>query len=108
MKLEIKENIPILVTCGLPYANGACHIGHLRTYIPADIYVRCLRKLGYNVLFVCGSDTHGTPIVINAEEAGTTPEKFAERYHELLGRDIQKARSGIQPLWEHRFANQPR
>jgi len=90
MKLEIKENIPILVTCGLPYANGACHIGHLRTYIPADIYVRCLRKLGYNVLFVCGSDTHGTPIVINAEEAGTTPEKFAERYHEYWGETFKK------------------
>jgi methionyl-tRNA synthetase len=74
-------NGPLLITCGLPYANGPCHIGHLRTYIPADIYVRCLRKLGNNPLFVCGSDTHGTPIVINAEQQGTTPEKFAAYYH---------------------------
>ncbi|MGA7075166.1 MAG: methionine--tRNA ligase, partial [Halobacteriota archaeon] len=74
-------NRPLLVTCGLPYANGPCHIGHLRTYIPADIYVRCLKKLRQNPLFVCGSDTHGTPIVINAEQQGTTPEKFAAYYH---------------------------
>jgi len=79
--MTLDENRPILVTCGLPYANGPCHIGHLRTYIPADIYVRCLRKLQQNLLFVCGSDTHGTPIVISAEQQGTTPEKFVAYYH---------------------------
>ena len=75
----------LLITCGLPYANGPCHIGHLRTYIPADIYVRSLRKLKRDVLFVCGSDTHGTPIVINAEQQGTTPAKFAAYYHRYWG-----------------------
>ena len=72
---------PILVTCGLPYANGRCHIGHLRTYVPADIFVRSLRKQGQEVVFVCGSDAHGTPVVVNAEEQGTTPEKLAKKYH---------------------------
>ena len=48
----------VLVTAALPYVNGECHIGHLRTYVPADIFTRMLRKLGYKVLFVCGSDTH--------------------------------------------------
>ena len=48
----------VLVTAALPYVNGECHIGHLRTYVPADIFMRTLRKLGYKVLFVCGSDTH--------------------------------------------------
>jgi len=71
----------VLVTCGLPYANGPCHVGHLRTYIPADIFVRYLRKLGQEVVFVCGSDTHGTPIVVNAEEQGITPQELVERYH---------------------------
>ncbi len=75
------EDTPMLVTCGLPYANGPCHIGHLRTYIPADIYVRCLKKLHKDPVFVCGSDTHGTPIVINAEQQGVTPEQFAAQYH---------------------------
>jgi len=73
---------PILVTCGLPYANGPCHIGHLRTYVPADIFVRSLRKMGEDVLFVCGSDAHGTPIVVNAESQGIAPPELVARYHD--------------------------
>lgn len=72
---------PILVTCGLPYANGPCHLGHLRTYVPADIFVRGMRRMGKEVLFVCGSDAHGTPIVVNAEAKGTTPKELVARYH---------------------------
>ena len=72
---------PVLVTCGLPYANGPCHIGHLRTYIPADVFVRYLRKTGQKVVFVCGSDTHGTPVVVNAEERGIRPAELVEEYH---------------------------
>lgn len=75
------DDKPVLVTCGLPYANGKCHIGHLRTYIPADILVRSLHKQGQETVFVCGSDTHGTPIVVSAEELGTTPHKLIETYH---------------------------
>ena len=80
------KDTPVLVTCGLPYANGPCHIGHLRTYIPADIYVRMLRKLGNNVVFVCGSDTHGTPIIMNAESLGIPPEKLVDKYHDHFER----------------------
>jgi methionyl-tRNA synthetase len=72
---------PTLVTCGLPYANGPCHLGHLRTYVPADIFVRGLRKMGRDVLFVCGSDAHGTPIVVNAEAQGLTPKQLVAKYH---------------------------
>ncbi len=72
---------PVLVTCGLPYANGKAHIGHLRTYVPADIFARSLKKEGREVTFVCGSDTHGTPIVVNAEELGITPKELVEIYH---------------------------
>jgi len=71
-----------LVTCGLPYANGKAHIGHLRTYIPADVYVRYLRMLGEEVIFVCGSDCHGTPIVVNAEQVGLTPKQLVDIYHD--------------------------
>jgi methionyl-tRNA synthetase len=70
-----------LVTCGLPYVNGPAHIGHLRTYIPADIYVRFLRKLSKKIAFVCGSDSHGTPIIVNAEELGVHPKELVEKYH---------------------------
>lgn len=71
----------MLVTCGLPYANGPMHIAHLRTYVPADIFVRFLRKMGQEVLFICGSDTHGTPITVKAEEENVLPIDIVERYH---------------------------
>ncbi|MDY0267111.1 MAG: methionine--tRNA ligase [Methanimicrococcus sp.] len=73
---------PMIVTCGLPYANGMAHIGHLRTYIPADTYVRAQRKQGKEVVFICGSDTHGTPIVVNAEKEKMTPKELVTVYHE--------------------------
>ncbi len=72
---------PVLVTCGLPYANGKAHVGHLRTYVPADIFVRALKKQGQEVTFVCGSDTHGTPIVVNAEQLNITPKELVRKYH---------------------------
>ncbi|AEA47770.1 methionine--tRNA ligase [Archaeoglobus veneficus] len=71
-----------LVTCGLPYANGKAHIGHLRTYVPADVYVRYLKMLGEDVIFICGSDCHGTPIVVNAEKEGISPRELVDRYHD--------------------------
>lgn len=73
---------PLLVTCGLPYTNGPCHLGHLRTYVPADCYVRYMRRMGEEVVFVCGSDNHGTPIVVSAEAEGVTPRQMSEKYHE--------------------------
>jgi methionyl-tRNA synthetase len=72
---------PLLVTCGLPYTNGPCHLGHLRTYVPADAYVRYMRRIGEEVVFVCGSDNHGTPIVVSAEDAGISPRALSEQYH---------------------------
>ena len=73
---------PAVVTCGLPYANGALHIGHLRTYVGGDIMTRALRLLGQDVAFVSGSDMHGTPVAVNAAAEGVDPKTFAMRYHE--------------------------
>ncbi|MFB6122667.1 MAG: methionine--tRNA ligase [Haloferacaceae archaeon] len=73
---------PAVVTCGLPYANGDLHIGHLRTYVGGDVYARALRKLGQRTAFVSGSDMHGTPVAVNADQAGVTPEEFALDWHE--------------------------
>ena len=73
---------PAVVTCGLPYANGALHIGHLRTYVGGDIMTRALRLLGQDVAFVSGSDMHGTPVAVNAAAEGVDPRTFAMRYHE--------------------------
>jgi len=73
---------PAVVTCGLPYANGDLHVGHLRTYVGGDVYSRALKRLGQQTAFVCGSDMHGTPVAVNAEKEGVSPEEFALEWHE--------------------------
>ena len=82
MHEDFPTDAPAVVTCGLPYANGDLHVGHLRTYVSGDAYSRALDRLGQNVAFVCGSDMHGTPIAVNAAEEGVDPETFAMQYHE--------------------------
>jgi len=73
-----------LITSALPYANGALHLGHLAgAYLPADIYVRYLRLLGRDVVWVCGSDEHGAAITIQAKKEGTTPREIIDKYHAL-------------------------
>jgi methionyl-tRNA synthetase len=66
----------ILVTSALPYANGSIHIGHLVEYIQTDIWVRFQRLVGNTVLYVCGDDAHGTPIMLKAKQQGVEPEAF--------------------------------
>ena len=80
-------NLPkrYLITAALPYANGLKHIGHLAgAYLPADIYVRYLRAQKRDVVFVCGSDEHGTAIPIQAMKEGTTPRAIIDKYHGLI------------------------
>jgi len=79
---EFPTDRPAVVTCGLPYANGDLHIGHLRTYVGGDVYARALRKLGQETAFVSGSDMHGTPVAVNADREGVSPEAFALEWHE--------------------------
>lgn len=73
------------VTAALPYANGPKHIGHLAgAYIPADVYVRYLRLMGKDVIFVCGSDEHGTAIPNQALKENTTPQAIINKYDALI------------------------
>ena len=72
----------ILVCVAWPYCNGDMHIGHIAgAYLPADIFARYHRLRGNHVLMVSGSDTHGTPITVRAEEEGITPRQVVDRYH---------------------------
>ena len=74
-----------LVTSALPYANGPLHIGHLAgAYLPADIYVRYLRLMGRDVVYVCGSDEHGAAITVKARKENTTPQAVVDQYHAIL------------------------
>ena len=77
-----------LVTNALPYANGPLHLGHLVGYIQADIWVRARRMRGDTVHYVCADDTHGTPIMLAAEKAGTTPEAFIAAIQQGHERDF--------------------
>jgi len=80
----------IFISCALPYANGPCHLGHLRsTYIPADIYARYNRMINRDVLLVCASDEHGTPIAVKADKEGKKPIEIAERYHNMIAQDLK-------------------
>ena len=71
----------ILIGVAWPYANGPLHLGHIAgSYLPADIFARFHRLRGNEVLMVSGSDAHGTPVTLRAEEDGVTPGETAARY----------------------------
>ncbi|MFN7091985.1 MAG: methionine--tRNA ligase [Allorhizobium sp.] len=80
-----------LITSALPYINGTKHLGNLAgSLLPADVQARHLRQCGGEVLFVCGTDEHGTPAEIAAAAAGLTPREFCDREH-LRHREIYEA-----------------
>lgn len=85
MKNKTKNYKRYTVTSALPYANGPIHIGHLAgVYVPADIYVRYLRSKGVDVLFIGGSDEHGVPITIKAQQQGVSPQQIVDKYHSVI------------------------
>jgi methionyl-tRNA synthetase len=75
----------IFIGVAWPYANGYLHLGHLAgANLPADIFARYHRAKGNEVLMVSGSDQHGTPITIRAEQEGKTPAEIAAKYHKAF------------------------
>jgi methionyl-tRNA synthetase len=80
-----------LVTSALPYANGPLHIGHLAgAYLPADIFVRHMRLMGEDIVYIGGSDEHGAAITIRAKKEGITPKEIIDKYHALFEDTFQK------------------
>ncbi|MDH3426256.1 MAG: methionine--tRNA ligase [Acidimicrobiia bacterium] len=72
----------ILVAVAWPYASGSLHLGHIAgAYLPADIFAKYHRLAGNKVLMVSGSDVHGTPITVRADEQGVTPQEIVDRFH---------------------------
>ncbi len=78
----------ILVTSALPYANGPLHLGHLVEYIQTDIWVRFQKMRGHECYYVCADDTHGTPVMLRAQQEGIAPEKLIARMSEEHQRDF--------------------
>jgi methionyl-tRNA synthetase len=72
----------ILVAVAWPYANGLSHLGHIAgCYLPADVFARYHRIAGNRVLMVSGTDAHGTPITVLADQEGLPPSEIVERYN---------------------------
>jgi len=72
----------ILVCVAWPYAKSATHVGQIvGSVLPGDIFARYHRMAGNEVLMVSGSDGHGTPITVDADKEGVTPNEIVERYH---------------------------
>ena len=78
----------ILVTSALPYANGPIHMGHLLEHIQTDIWVRFQRMRGHACYYVCADDTHGTAMMLKADELGITPETLIEQVNAEHRRDL--------------------
>jgi methionyl-tRNA synthetase len=77
-----KDSKKVLVGVAWPYVNGNIHFGHLAGYlIPADIFARFQRFIGNDVMMVSGSDCFGTPVTVEADKRGTTPNVIVEEYH---------------------------
>jgi methionyl-tRNA synthetase len=73
----------ILIGVAWPYANGPLHLGHIAgAYLPADIFARYHRLKGDDVLMVSGSDQHGAPITIRAEQESKPPQEIGSKYHQ--------------------------
>ena len=84
-----KSNRKIMITSALPYASGSLHLGHFVEHSQSDIWARLMRAQGHEVKFLCADDAHGTPIMLNAEKQGMTPEALVDSIREEHWRDLQ-------------------
>lgn len=79
----------VLVSVAWPYANGPRHIGHISGFgVPSDVFARYLRMAGHEVLMVSGTDEHGTPILVQAEQEGVSARELADRYNRVIVEDL--------------------
>ena len=84
-----KSTNQLLITCALPYANGPLHLGFILEAVQGDIYARFNRLQGKDVLFCCADDTHGTPIEVNAEKQGISPEALIAKIYDQHVLDLK-------------------
>ena len=79
----------ILSAVAWPYANGPRHIGHVAGFgVPSDVFSRYMRMAGHDVLMVSGTDEHGTPILVAADEKGVSARELADRNNRLIVEDL--------------------
>ena len=98
IKAQFPRPKKAVVTAGMPYANGPLHLGHLAgTHVPADIYSRWLRMLigAENVLYVCGTDDHGSTSELAAMKAGKTVDQFIGEIHSRQRETMKRYSIGL-------------
>ena len=79
----------LLTAVAWPYANGPRHIGHVSGFgVPADVFSRYQRMAGNDVLMVSGTDEHGTPILVQADQEGVSARELADRYNRVIVEDL--------------------
>jgi methionyl-tRNA synthetase len=80
----------ILVAVAWPYAAGPRHIGHVAGFgVPSDIFARYHRLKGNDVLMVSGTDEHGTPVMVAADNENASPRETADKYNRLIREDLR-------------------
>ena len=80
----------VIIGNAWPYANGKLHLGRIAVLLPGDVLARYHRLMGDDVVFVSGSDSHGTPVTMKAKEEGLTPLETSEKYHKEFVRCFNK------------------
>ena len=79
----------VLSAVAWPYANGPRHLGHVAGFgVPSDVFSRYMRMAGHDVLMVSGSDEHGTPILVLADQAEVTPREFVDTNHAVIAGEL--------------------
>merc|ERR1712038_1493855 len=82
--LPVKGERNILITSALPYVNNVPHLGNIvGCVLSADVYARFCRLRGYNTLYICGTDEHGTATEAKALAEGLTPQQICDKYHAI-------------------------
>ena len=72
-----------LVTSALPYVNNVPHLGNLIQVLSADVYARFCRSYGYETMYVCGTDEHGTATETKARQEGLEPRALCDKFFEI-------------------------
>ena len=79
----------VLSAVAWPYTNGPRHIGHVAGFgVPSDVFSRYMRMAGHDVLMVSGTDEHGTPILVLAEQEGASPRDLVDKYNAVIAQDL--------------------
>ncbi|WP_083450019.1 methionine--tRNA ligase [Luteipulveratus mongoliensis] len=79
----------VLTAVAWPYTNGPRHIGHVAGFgVPSDVFSRYMRMAGHDVLMVSGTDEHGTPILVLADQEGVTPRELVDKYNAVIVQDL--------------------